>query len=267
LTRCCDTAGAKGKSIGSIFAMQVRNGAWQCFNPYPVMFSDFSVLLRRIEPMPRTATSVKQTKPARRWWGAAVLAGVALSIVALSARAWTLNITAAPRRVYLQVGNGVLFGNSAQVNQVSVTVPITAIGSGAAQVMTSNSTQATSPYDNYAVCSPPQQVYVGAAYQRSNANNGPATAVLQVTSPPNLVNATGETIPFSQIRWTVSTVGTVDTTPGVIPAGTFTGGTQALAVVSANRFVENCHTFIYANQVAPAAGTYNGQVTYTLSAP
>ena len=32
--------------------------------------------------------------------------------------------------------------------------------------MTSNSTQATSPYDGFTVCSPPAQVYVGAAYQR-----------------------------------------------------------------------------------------------------
>jgi hypothetical protein len=231
------------------------------------MFSESFVTLRSIESTPRTALVLRSALRSCPWWVAAAVVATLLSIVALSAHAWTLTITAAPRRVYLQVGNGVLYGNSAQINQVSVTVPATAIGSGVAQVMTSNSTQAISPYDNYAVCSPPQQVYVGAAYQRSNANNGPATAVLQVTSPPNLVNATGETIPFSQIRWTVSPVPTVDTTPGVIPVGTFTGGTQALAVVNANRFIENCHTFIYANQVAPAAGTYNGQVTYTLSAP
>jgi hypothetical protein len=191
----------------------------------------------------------------------------ALAGVATSVQAWTLTIAAAPRRVYLQVGNGVLFANSAQINSVSVTVPASDIGSGAAQVMTSNSTQAASPYDNYAVCSPPQQVYVGASYQRSNAGNGPATAILQVTSPPSLVNASGDTIPFSQISWTVSTVGTADATPNVIPAGSFVGGTQTLAVVGANRFIENCHTFRYANQLAPAAGTYNGQVTYTLTAP
>jgi hypothetical protein len=231
------------------------------------MFSDSFVSSRSIELTAQSVLEFKPATPTRRWWVAAMLVAVALSIVALSAKAWTLTIAAAPRRVYLQVGNGVLYGNSAQINQVSVTVPVNSIGSGAAQVMTSNSTQAVSPYDNYAVCSPPQQVYVGAAYQRSSTSNGPATAVLQVTSPANLVNAAGNTIPFSQISWTVSTLGTVDATPGVIPAGTFTGGTQALAVVNANRFIENCHTFIYANQVAPAAGTYNGQVTYTLSAP
>ena len=52
-----------------------------------------------------------------------------------------------------------------------------------------------------------------------------------------------------------------------IPAGTFNGGTQTLATVPANRYIENCHTFIYANSAVRAAGTYNGRVTYTLSSP
>ncbi|EWS63711.1 hypothetical protein Y695_03055 [Hydrogenophaga sp. T4] len=55
--------------------------------------------------------------------------------------------------------------------------------------------------------------------------------------------------------------------PNVIPAGTFNGGTQTLATVPANRYIENCHSFIYANSAIRAAGTYNGQVTYTLSSP
>lgn len=199
---------------------------------------------------------------ARRLAAIAVLVGLAQA-----AQAWTLTIAAAPRRVYLQVGNGVLWGNSGQVNRVSVTVPVTQVGAGTPQVMSSDSTQSISPYDNYLVCSPPLQVYVGASYQRSSSTNGPATAVLQVTSPANLVNAAGNTIPFSQISWTTSTLGTADATPNVIPPGTFNGSTQTLAVVSANRFIENCHTFSYANQALPSAGTYNGQVTYTLAAP
>lgn len=183
-----------------------------------------------------------------------------------SAQAWTLTLAAASRRVFLQVGNGNLNANNAQVNQVSVTVPANQLGTGATQQMTSNSTQSLSPVDNFAVCSPPVQVYVGGSYQRSNAANGPATALLQVTSPANLTSAGGDVIPFTQISWTTSALGG-DTTPNVIPAGTFTGGTQTLTTIPANRYIENCHTFSYANADLRAAGTYDGRVTYTLSTP
>lgn len=183
-----------------------------------------------------------------------------------SAQAWTLTIAAAPRRVFLQVGNGQLNTNNAQINRVSVTVPATQLGTGLAQTMSSDSTQARSPYDNYLVCSPPQQVYVGGSYQRSSPANGPASALLQVTSQPNLTSTTGDVIPFSQIGWAVATLGP-DTTPNVIPPGSFNGGTQMLANVQANRFIENCHTFSYANTALRAAGTYNGVVTYTLTTP
>ncbi len=183
-----------------------------------------------------------------------------------SVQAWTLTLAAASRRVFLQVGNGNLNANNAQVNQVSVTVPANQLGTGAAQQMTSNSTQAISPVDNFTVCAPPVQVYVGGSYQRSNAANGPATALLQVASPANLTNAAGDVIPFTQISWTTSALGG-DTTPNVIPAGTFTGGTQTLTTIPANRYIENCHTFSYANAALRAAGTYDGRVTYTLSTP
>jgi hypothetical protein len=183
-----------------------------------------------------------------------------------AAHAWTLTLNAAPRRVFLQVGNGQLNTNNASVNLVSVTVPALLLGNGTAQAMTSDSTQSRSPVDNFVVCTPPLQVYVGGSYQRSNGADGPSSAVLQVTSQANLVSGSGDTIPFTEIRWTVSTLGN-DATPNVIPAGSFTGGTQLLANVPANRFIENCHSFSYANAAPRAAGTYNGQVTYTLATP
>jgi hypothetical protein len=199
---------------------------------------------------------------------ARALAVAACASVALStAQAWTLTLSAASRRVYLQVGVGTFQANVATVNLVSVTVPANQLGTGVAQTMTSNSTQSTSPFDNFAICSTPAQVYVGATYQRSNAGNGPATALMQATSPANLVNAAGDTIPFSQISWTVSTIDPGDATPGVIPAGAFAGGVQTLTTVPANRLIENCHTFRYANLQVRPAGTYTGTVTYTLSTP
>jgi hypothetical protein len=150
--------------------------------------------------------------------------------------------------------------NNAQVNVVSVTVPASAVGSGTAQAMTSDSTQAVSFYDNFVVCNPPAQVYIG-GWVRTPAGTG--TGVLSVTSPATLTSGT-TTIPFSQISWTSTANG--NTTPD-IPAGAFNGGTQTLRNIAAGNWVENCHTFSYANTNVVAAGTYTGRVTYTLALP
>ncbi len=196
------------------------------------------------------------------------LAGAFASQVA---DAWVLTISSGPKALFLQVGNGSYSGfyntggtplNNATINTVSVAVPANAVGSGAAQQMTSNSTQANSFYDNFAVCNPPSQVYVGGWVRTPNGNG---SGVLSVTSPASLTSATTPaTIPFTQISWTSTANGT--STPD-IPAGTFTGGTQALRTITANTWVENCHTFFYANTAIVSAATYTGQVTYTLVLP
>jgi hypothetical protein len=186
-----------------------------------------------------------------------------------SPHAWVLTITAGPKAVYLQVGIGSYSGtyqsggtplNNAQVNVVSVTVPASAVGSGTAQAMTSDSTQSASFYDNFIVCNPPAQVYIG-GWVRTPAGTG--TGVLSVTSPATLTSGT-TTIPFSQISWTSTANG--NNAPD-IPAGTFNGGTLALRNIAAGTWVENCHTFSYANTSVVAAGTYTGRVTYTLALP
>ncbi len=142
----------------------------------------------------------------------------------VEAQAWSLNIAAASQRVFLHVGNGTAEGNNSTINLVSVSVPGAQVGNGVAQAMTTNSTQSQSLYgDNYTTCpTPASQIMVGASYRRNN-NSSPASATLRVTSPANLVNATGDTIPFSQIGWTVSAAGSP--LPGVIPAGSFNGAT------------------------------------------
>lgn len=188
---------------------------------------------------------------------------------AAGAQAWTLDVNAASRRVYLHVGNGTADGNNATVNLVQVSVPSAAVGNGTAQAMTSNSTQSNSLQgDNYLTCpSPASQLLVGASYRR-NGNTGPASATLSVTSPASLTTVGGDSIPFTEISWTVSSPGAqADPTPNVIPAGTFNGSSQFLATVPANFYIENCHTFRYANSAVRAAGTYDGRVTYTLSSP
>lgn len=207
------------------------------------------------------------------------LAGVCLALLCVAemaaAHAWSLNVNSGARRLFLHVGNGTVSGSSGTLNgtspttnatrnRVEVSVPVAQLGNGTALPMTSDSTQNISLYgDGNNTCpTPTSQVMVGAGFRRNNGGN--ASATLTVASPANLTSAGGDTIPFSQISWTVSAPGSG--VPNVISAGTF-GGTLTLATVPGNTYLENCHTFIYANSAVRAAGTYNGTVTYTLTAP
>lgn len=179
------------------------------------------------------------------------------------ASAWVLTLTAGPKQLYLLVGVGSVAADNGTINTVSVTVPAGNVGSGTAQPMTSDSTQSISPYDNYAVCNPPAQVYVGGSYRQPNSTAGAGSATLQVTTPANLSSGPNS-IPFSQISWTSTANGN---TAADIPAGTFNGGTLALANIARNRFVENCFTYSYANTAFVAAGTFTGRAVFTLSVP
>jgi hypothetical protein len=187
-----------------------------------------------------------------------------------SAQAFVVTIAPGARAIFLQVGNGTFTGtysgggtpgNNAQVNQVSVAVPANVLGTGTPQQMSSNSTQARSPYDDFTFCTPPVQVYVGGFFR---IPSGTSTASLTVTSPANLLNASGDTIAFSQVSWTSSGIGDA---AAAIPAGAFNGGTLALYNFASNTWAESCFTFSYANARVVAAGVYTGRVTYTLSAP
>lgn len=188
---------------------------------------------------------------------AAIIAPMLASLPA--AEAWVLNVTPGPRTIGLTVGNNVAGGTP---NIVSVTVPAAVLGTGASQAMTSDSTQAASPFDGFIVCVPPNQVYVG-GYLRELTNTA-NSATLSVTTPATLSNG-AETIPFTQISWTSTSIG--NNGAADIPAGTFNGGNLVLRNIASNRFVENCHTFNYANANFVAAGTYTGRATYTLVAP
>ncbi|MDZ4125815.1 MAG: hypothetical protein U1E02_16800 [Hydrogenophaga sp.] len=192
-----------------------------------------------------------------------------------AAHAWSLSVTSGARRLFLHVGNGTVSGASGTLNgsspntnatrnRVEVSVPVAQLGNGTALAMTSDSTQNISLYgDGNNTCpNPASQVMVGAGFRR---NTGNASATLTVASPADLTSAGGDTIPFSQISWTVAAPGSG--VPNVIAAGTFNGGTLTLATVPGNTYLENCHTFNYANSAVRAAGTYNGTVTYTLAAP
>jgi hypothetical protein len=186
---------------------------------------------------------------------------VLASTAALPAQAWVLTITPGTKAIFLQVGNGANNANLAAVNVVSVTVPATAVGNAAPQVMTTNSTQANSFFDNFATCNVPAQMYVGGFFRQPATTA--AVASLQVTSPAALTSGT-DAIPFNQISWTSTANGNA---AADIPAGTFTGGAQFLVNVPSNRWLENCHTFSYANANVVPAGIFTGRVVYTLVAP
>lgn len=205
------------------------------------------------------------------------VAGAALLACALTAQAYTINLSPrSPRTIYLQVGVGTFTGGSynqggspavnGTINVVSVTVPAAQVGNGTAQAMTTNSTASISLLDNFAFCNLPGQLYVGGFYRSTSNTAGSATATLVASVPANLSNAGGQTIPFSQIRWTSS--GNGDTGVQPFPAGTFpAGGTLTIGTIRRNQWAESCHTYSYLNSAVPAAGTYTGRVTYTLSAP
>ncbi len=180
-----------------------------------------------------------------------------------SASAWVLTLTPGPKQLFLMVGVGSPGASTAQVNVVSVTVPAASVGNGTAQAMTSDSTQSTSPYDNYAVCNPPAQVYVGGSYRQPNATTGAASATLQVSTPAALTSGT-DSIAFSQIKWSSTANGNA---AADIPAGAFNGGTLFLANVPRNVYLENCFTYSYTNDAVVPAGSYTGRAVFTLAVP
>ncbi|RZL64362.1 MAG: hypothetical protein EOP81_09040 [Variovorax sp.] len=188
-----------------------------------------------------------------------------------AAQAFLITISPGARALYLQVGTGSFTGtysgggtpgDNPTVNTASVTVPAAALGTGP-QPMATNSTTANSPYDNFAFCTPGTgQVYVGGFY-RTLLTAGNAT--LTVQTPPNLVNTTSDTIPFSTISWVSG--GNGDTS-GTVPSGSFAGGTtQTLMSLARNNWFESCLTFRYANTQLAPAGTFTGRATFQLAAP
>ena len=201
----------------------------------------------------------------------ALPAGAALILSCAAAQAFTVNINQGAQEIYLQVGVGAFNGffstggtpaQNPTINTVSVTVPFSAIGSGAPQTMAANAGATISYYDGFAFCNA-GELYLGAYYRRPN--NANVDAVLTASPSGPLTNASGDTIPISQISWT--TGGNRSGGPTYIFPGSFTGSLQTIANVNRNRWTEVCLTFLYANAVTPAPGTYTARVTYTLTAP
>lgn len=216
-------------------------------------------------PRPRFACARRRAASCRR---AALLLASGLG-AALAASAFTVNISPGPRALYMVVGNGSMSGrydsggtpgNNTTVNTVSASVSAANLGGGPV-AMTTNSSTTNSLYDNFTFCSVPAEVYVGGFFRAPGAVG---SASLTVTAPSNLVSGSN-LLAFSTISW--QSGGNGDLVP-TIPSGTFVGGAaQTLLAVPANTWFESCLAFSYANGSVPAAGTYTGRATYTLTAP
>jgi hypothetical protein len=202
---------------------------------------------------------------------AASLLVAALGAFGSPSHAFVVGITPGTKSLFLQVGAGSMTGgrfnaggvpaNNATINNVTVTVPAANVGAGTVP-MTTDSTVTASPWDGFAFCTVPSQVYVGGFFRTPGASTN---ATLAAQADTALVNATGETIPFSTISWVSG--GASDPTP-TIPSGTFVGGAaQTLLSVTTNTWFESCLQFNYANAQLVPAGTFKGRVKYTLTAP
>jgi len=187
--------------------------------------------------------------------------------------AYTVAINAGTRAVYLRVGTGGMSGggtyngggtptNVTTVNTVSVTVNANAVGNGVSQAMAGDG-NTVSQLDNFAFCNA-GQVYIG-AFMRLPTNGGTPTASVLASYPANLTNASGDTIPMSQISWTSS--GNGDGAGQPFASGSFTGSGQSVASFGRNSWNESCYSFRYANANVVGAGTYTNRVTYTITAP
>lgn len=213
----------------------------------------------------------------RGFLGAVPLGACGIAVLCAAsgaARGFTATLTPyAPQTIYLQVGvgaftNDYIYGgqpeNNSTVNTVSVTVAGTALGSGAAQAMTTNSTAANSYWDGYLFCNVPSQLYIGGFFRTAGGSTTPAQVTASV--PSTLNDTSGDSIPFSQIAWTSG--GNGDTGAEPFPAGTFvSGGTQTVGSMASNTWNESCWTFSFLNSAVHPAGTYTGTVVYTMTAP
>lgn len=187
---------------------------------------------------------------------------LALAVVS-DVQAFTLGIQPGSRVLYLRVGQGtwrhtgnsIAVGTDPTINAVAVTVPAPAVGNNIAQPMAM-----TLPDGQSSETCLPSEVVIGIIYRRTGWFGSFASATL-IAVPGALSNGT-DTIPFSQIGWVSSSSGAQ-----AMPTGAFTGASQTFPSFAANTYFESCLTFRYANSAVVASGTYNGRVTYTLSAP
>jgi hypothetical protein len=146
-----------------------------------------------------------------------------------------------PRFVFLQVGTGTLLANLGTVDNIVFAPAVAVVG------------------DSTPVAGTGGNLTGGAVSVRVIGNAGSMT--LAAVGTPNLTSSGGDTIPWTQI--------TVVAAGGAPAHPTVGSGSVALPATGGvvNTPLAGQWTYSYANSITPAAGTYNGQITYTASAP
>jgi len=165
----------------------------------------------------------------------ALLAAGVVDALGNPVEAMVFNIkNGAPPEISIRVGSG-----GKNISRVDFVVPGADIGTG-------------TPIDGN------RKINIRLVIRATAAN--PLTGFLTVDSSIPLDNGSGATIAASEISWTAR--------GGDIPSGSYAGSSnQFLASFTSSVRVMDQHSFSYANRNIYDAGTYNGQVTYTWSAP
>ncbi|MEO8103713.1 MAG: hypothetical protein ABI790_14415 [Betaproteobacteria bacterium] len=164
----------------------------------------------------------------------------------------------APVQIRLRVG-----ATAATITTTTVTVAGGNVGNSAVQLMTANAAARSG-----SSCAA-NHVFFNAEARAAPA--GSRTATLTANSTAGITCTTAATcgadnIPFTEVDW-------INTTPAAyapvtIAAGAFSGGgAQVILVFNNSNQSQDCLRFRYLNQNVVRAGTYSGDVIYTLSMP
>jgi hypothetical protein len=170
-----------------------------------------------------------------------------LGLLSFQAQAVRLNVNVTNPFVYIQVGHGLIsaygmFGPPAGlVDEVSFPFPV-----------------GVRPGDGTAITGTPVIPVMVLGYSGRNRTRFSVT----MNSSAPLVNAGGDTIPFTEFSWT--------TQDGDIPPGAFDGSAQQTLMTlnrrgRRGRGVADYLTFSYSNLNLYPAGSYQGQVVYTIT--
>jgi hypothetical protein len=146
-----------------------------------------------------------------------------------------------PRFVYLRVGDGAVLAGGGTPAAINFTPALVDVGNGVAQAATAGSGDLGN----------------GIVTVQVIGNAGPMT-LAAVSSAPNLVNASSDTLPWTQILTAVT---------GSTPHPPINGASVSYPATANVVNASGTWTYTYANTTTPAAGTYLGQVTYTASSP
>ena len=159
-----------------------------------------------------------------------------------------------PKILFLQVGTGALYANNTAANLIDFTVPAASVGNATPISATAAS----------------GDLLNGAVTAIVRGNNG--TVTLNATATGALGNGAGDTINYSEIVTTPTTL----TTATVLAAPTLANGVSGNVTIPPTGKVVNRDakwTYTYANTSIVPPGTYggvnvnNGRVTYTASMP